>query len=310
MLDGAMSQIIDYLQQPYALYGVLGIASACLVFGVAALFEPRKAAAPSVRRANSMDWAVTRIASKLVPDDKRERNALRLWLLQAGYDAPNAVQVYYGIRVLMTLGLAGALLIVLPVFGAGQKLVLFACLIAAVAGFLLPVYWVRVRRNSRQGRFRDGLPDVLDLLLVCSEAGLGIDSALMRVGNEMTEPHPLMAKELQLVSAELRAGLVRADAMRSFADRTGIDDTISLVNLLIQSDALGTSMAQTLRAFAQDMRARRMLRAEDRGHKAGAKLTLVLVACFLPAMFAAILAPAVYSAITKIQGLSVTTSWH
>jgi tight adherence protein C len=309
MLEIMMAQASQLLQHPYLLYGVLVAGSACLVFGVGALLEPQTALAPSVRRGSTMQWAVTRFSSGLVPDDTREHNALKLTLLQAGYAAPNAVQVYYGLRVMLAIILPGAFLLILSALGFEMRTALMAVPIDAISGFLMPVFWVKSRRNKRQRQFREGLPDVLDLLLVCSEAGLGIDTALLKVSEEMADPHPLLAKELQLINSELRAGLVRAQAMRHFAERTGIDETISLVNLLVQSDALGTSMATTLRAFAQDMRAHRMLRAEDLGHRVGAKLTVVLVGCFLPAMFAAILAPAIYSAVTKLQGLSVSTPW-
>jgi tight adherence protein C len=309
MLEILTAQASQILQHPYLLYGVLVTASACLVFGVATLLEPRAAMGPSLRRGNSMQWAVTRFSRGLVPEDAREHNELKRSLVQAGYDTPNAVQVYYGIRVILAISLPSILLLAAPAFGVTGKTALIVSPFVAILGFLAPIYWVRSRRSSRQRQFREGLPDVLDLLLVCSEAGLGIDTALLKVSEEMADPHPLLAEELQLISSELRAGLVRAEAMRHFADRTGIDETISLVNLLVQSDALGTSMATTLRAFAQDMRAHRMLRAEDLGHRVGAKLTVVLVGCFLPAMFAALLAPAIYSAITKLHGLSVTSPW-
>jgi tight adherence protein C len=308
-MDPYISLLAHYVQS-YGLYALLVATSASLVFGVAAIFEPKRLAALSARRANSMEWAVTGISNKFVPEDKRERDTLGLHLLQAGYEAPNSVQVYFGIRIILAIAIPGALLFALPVLGLPLKSSIFAGLLAAIFGFLVPAYWVRARRSRRQRKFRDGLPDVLDLLLVCSEAGLGLDMALLKVGEEMAEPHPLLALELQRISTELRAGMVRAEAMRNFSRRTGIDETISLVNLLVQSDALGTSIADTLRAFAEDMRARRMLRAEEMGHKAGAKLTVILVACFLPAIFAAILAPTIFSALTKMQGLSVTTPWH
>jgi len=305
-----MAAMIEYLQGSFGLFILLGAASACLVFGLAAIFEPIRETDASLRRANAMQWAVTGVSDALVPKKEHERTALRLSLLQAGYEAPNATQVYYGVRVLCAVGFACAVMFGWPLFAGPQKLALMASLIAAIVGFLIPVYFVRARRQSRQQQFRDGLPDVLELLLVCSEAGLGIDTALLRVSEEVAQPHPLLARELRIVSAELRAGLVRADAMQGLSNRTGIDEIVSLVNLLIQSDALGTSMAATLRGFAQDMRAHRMLRAEELGHKVGVKLTMVLVACFLPAMFAAALAPAVYTAVQKFQGLSLVMPLH
>ena len=302
--------MIDFsqlMEQPYILYGAILAGSACLIFGIASFFEAR-VAAPSARRGASMQWMVTNISDKLVPKDEHERNALKTWLLQAGYPAQNAVQIYFAVRVLAAVLLPAVVLFLLPLYVAvPQQSLMFLCLMAALIGFLAPVVVVRRQRETRQRKFREGLPDVLDLLLVCSESGLGIDMAIMKVGEEMEEPHPLLAEQLQMISSELRAGLERREAMRNFGARTGIDETISLVNLLVQSDALGTSMAHTLRAFSDDMRAHRMLRAEELGHKVSAKLTIVLVACFLPAIFAAVLAPAVYTAIKGIHNLSAVS---
>ena len=305
--------MIEFLQlgdQPYLLYGVIFACSACLIFGIASLVGVRASAPPTARRAASMQWAVTNISNKLVPKDEIERNALKVWLIQAGYKAQNAVQIYYGVRVGFAVLLPAAVLFILPLYVApSQNLLLLGCMMSAMLGFLAPVYVVRLRRQTRQRKFREGLPDVLDLLLVCSESGLGLDTAIMKVGEEVAEPHPLLAEQLQMVSSELRAGLERREAMRNFGTRTGIEETTSLVNLLVQSDALGTSMAQTLRAYADDMRSKRMLRAEEEGHRVSAKLTMVLVACFLPAIFAAILAPAVYTAIQGIQKLALISPW-
>jgi tight adherence protein C len=298
-----------FAQQPYVLYTVILIALTCFVFAVATFFQPASTAA-SARRAAPMQWVVTGISSRLVPKDEREQNALRLWLLQAGYDASNAAQTYYGIRILIAIGLPAIVYVGLPLYMViPQHVLWFTCVIAGLIGFLSPVFVVRAQRSSRQRQFRNGLPDVLDLLLVCSESGLGIDMAIMKVAEEMAEPHPLLAEQLELVGKELRAGLARSVAMRSLADRTGIEETISLVNLLVQSDALGTSLADTLRAFALDMRAHRMLNAENEGHKVSAKLTIILVVCFLPSIFASLLAPALYTAVTGIQKLAVVAPW-
>jgi len=300
-----MLDFIQLTEQPYLLYGVILAGSACLIFGIASLFEARIVAPPSARRGASMQWMVTNLSDRLVPKDEGERSELKTWLLQAGYSTQNAVQIYYAVRVLIAVLLPAVVLLVVPLYVAVAPQVLtFICLMVALAGFLAPVYVASKRREIRQRKFREGLPDALDLLLVCSESGLGIDMAIMKVGEEIDEPHPLLAGQLQMISSELRAGLERREAIRNFGTRTGIDETVSLVNLLVQSDALGTSMAQTLRAFSDDMRAKRMLRAEELGHKVAAKLTMILVACFLPAMFAAVLAPAVYTAIKGITALS------
>lgn len=305
-----MNDLLLLSQQPHILYAIIFAAALCLVLGMASLLQPARTEAPSVRRARPMQWAATNLSAAFVPSQIEKRETLRLWLLQAGYGAPRAVEIYFGIRLLLSLALAAVTILLLPFYSAlPRNYVLSATLVAALVGFLLPLYIVRTQRVARQRKFQEGLPDVLDLLLVCSEAGLGIDMAILTVGEELQEPHPLLARELQEVSTALRAGRERKDAMRGFAESTGIDETVSLVNLLIQSDTLGTSMAQTLRAFSEDMRGRRMLRAEEQGHKVATKLTIVLVAFFLPAIFAALLAPAVFSAVKTMQILGRLHSW-
>jgi tight adherence protein C len=304
-----VNDLLPLAPQPYLLEGLVFAATLCLVFGMAALFQPARRATASVRRTRRMQWAAG-MSGIFAPSDPAQRELLRIWLLQAGYEAPSAVEIYCGIRLLLAVGLAAACVLLLPVYTSFVlTYTVAAALVAALLGFLAPLYVIRIRRTSRLKKFREGLPDMLDLLLVCSEAGLGIDMAILTVGEELSEPHPLLAAQLQHVSALLRAGRERKDAMRSLAERTGIDETISLVNLLIQSDRLGTSMAQTLRIFSEDMRAHRMLRAEEQGHKVSTKLTVILVACFLPAIFAALLAPAVYSAIKVMHSLAQVHSW-
>jgi tight adherence protein C len=304
-----MNELVSVVGQPYLLEVLVFAATLCLVFGMASLLQPVRRATGSVRRARPMQW-MAGFSGVFAPSDPAQRELLRIWLLQAGYEAPSAVDIYCGIRLLLAIGLAAAFVLILPAYTTFSfAYTASAALLAAPLGFLAPVYVFRVRRTTRLKKFREGLPDVLDLLLVCSEAGLGIDMALLTVGEELSEPHPLLAKQLQHVSTLLRAGCERRDAMRSLAERTGIEETISLVNLLIQSDRLGTSMAQTLRIFSDDMRAHRMLRAEEQGHKVSTKLTVILVAFFLPAIFAALLAPAVYSAVKTMQSMSQVHAW-
>lgn len=305
-----MAEIVSFQAPSYLLYGTVIAASLCLVFGVAAMFEPTRGAVISARRASPMQWVVTNFSAALVPKDEREREAVRLFLLQAGYDAPRAVEIYFAIRLIVALAAPLLLLSSLALYPwMPSRLALFVASMVAIIGFLGPIGVLRARRKGRQKKFRDGLPDMLDLLLICSEAGLGIDTAIMNVGEELREAHPLLAQQLRHVSTEFRAGLERKDAMRSFADRTGIEETVSLMNLLVQSDALGSSLAQTLRAFSDDMRAHRLLRAEEQGHKVSAKLTVVLVALFLPAIFAVVFAPAVYTALKGLHTLSGVEPW-
>src|SRR2546421_8967335 len=124
---------------------------------------------------------------------------------------------------------------------------------------MVPTLYLIRRVVTRQQLFRKAFPDALDLLLICSEAGLGLDAAIQRVGDEISKPYPILGEQFQLMAIELRAGRSRDDALRALSQRVGIDEVTTLSNLLIQSDALGTSMAQALRAQADDMRQKRML---------------------------------------------------
>jgi tight adherence protein C len=272
------------------------VAAALFVFGAASLFETRpEAKAFTVRRGGSQSGLVA-FVGRLITPDENERRRRGLWLLQAGYDSPDSVQDYRAIRILLTAALPLAVIGILPVIKPDipSRFLFVTAIAGAAAGMMAPALYVRMRRARLQREARNGLPDTLDLLLVCSEAGLGIDTAVMKVAEEMASIHPYIASCLGQISAELRAGRPRAAAFRSFADRTGIPETMALVNLLVQSDALGTSMSATLRAFSDDMRARRLLRAEELGQKVSVKLSIVLASCFLPALLTLICAPIIF----------------
>jgi len=168
------------------------------------------------------------------------------------------------------------------------------------AAAVLPGRW----RSRRAGRYRRaiarGFPDALDMMVVCVEAGLGLDAALSRVGGQIAPAHPLLAAELALVALELLAGKSREAALRACAARTGVAEIASFATLLIQSDALGSGIAQTLRVQAEEMRAARMLRAEEMAHTLPVKLTIPLVACILPAMIAVVLLPGIITIVRDV----------
>jgi tight adherence protein C len=286
------------------LYIMILLATGCGVFGTAIILAPDRRVqrlapalrmtAPSVRRGGSgFERFVARwFKSSLGPKDIEQQNILRRWLLQAGYDSPQALQTYHGSRIVLAIGLAVLAFLVLPLvprFAPG--IVLIGALSAGAIGFAVPTWWVSYKRRARQTAIQRGLPDILDLLLVCSEAGLGLDMAIAKVAEETAATQPLLSGDLALIVTELRAGSPRIDAMRAFAARTGIRETISLVNLLIQSDTLGTSMAATLRVFAADIRAHQVLRAEEKAQTITVKLSVILVACLMPALVISIAAP-------------------
>ena len=262
--------------------------------------------APEVRRdrQNSL-WnnLVTTLEKHGFPMDRERESSLRLRLYQAGFTSPSAAVVHYIVRVILGLGLPLAFLISIPQFApnmSAQKVMLYTAMVAAIAIYL-PRIWVSMRIDQRKRTYLEAFPDALDMLVVCVEAGLSLDSSFTRVGEKIARSHPLMAEEIAMVSLELRAGKTRSDALRNMSRRIGLDEVNSFVSLLIQSDELGTSVAQSLRVYAEEMRIKRMLRAEEMAHKLPVKLVVPLVTCILPAMICAVLLPAMIRIIRDVM---------
>jgi tight adherence protein C len=194
--------------------------------------------------------------------------------------------------------MAGALLlalvpIVLTIRGVVKPNVgVLVMAISALVGYLLPKMVVRMQMLGRQHRLRLSLPDALDLLVVCVEAGMGLNQAIVRVSEELRGTHPEIAEEFRLVNLEIRAGRTRPDALRSMGDRTGVDDIISLASMIIQTDKFGTSIARSLRVHSDSLRTERRQRAEEAAAKTTIKLIFPLLFCIFPSLFVIILGPA------------------
>ena len=221
-----------------------------------------------------------------------DKEALQSGLVRAGIRAPNASMLFLGAKA---VGAAAC--------GIGWVTINFALarpigstimsgLVAGLVGFYLPTIWLWARGEERKGRIQSALPDALDLLVVCVEAGLGLTAAIERVGREIAVASPALSDELLVVNQEIRTGLSRSDALRRLARRTGVEDLYALSAMLIQADKLGTSIAQSLRAHAESMRTKRRQRAEQQARKAGIKLAFPLVFLIFPALLIVILGPA------------------
>jgi tight adherence protein C len=225
-------------------------------------------------------------------DTKDEK--VRRTLAGAGYTAPFAPRVYTLVRLVAVILLPALVLLYFWGIGASPSLtkLYFTVIIAAGLGLYLPVLFVRAKADRRQQEIINGFPDALDLMLVCVEAGLGLEAAFARVGMEMTESHPRIAEQLGTVTLEMRAGRNREDALRRLADRAGADEIRAFATLLIQSTKLGSSIAQTLRIYASEMRERRRLRAEEKAHRLPVLLSIPLVVCMLPVMIGVLMLPA------------------
>jgi tight adherence protein C len=224
---------------------------------------------------------------RAAPTPHREVGKVQQRLVWAGYRGKEAIVVFAGIRIgvaLLCFAALGTPILVRPN--------VMIALAAAAVGYLLPGMQLARIAKRRQHRVRLSLPDALDLLVVSVEAGLGLDQALQRVGDELAAAHPELSDEMRLINLEMRAGKERAEALRNLAERTGVDDIASLVGTLVQTDKFGTSVAQSLRIHSEVLRTKRRQRAEEAAAKTGVKMVFPLVVCVFPAVWIVTIGPA------------------
>ncbi|KHK02258.1 type II secretion system F family protein [Desulfovibrio sp. TomC] len=226
------------------------------------------------------------------PKEAKELSKTRSSLVQAGYRQPNAVELYWGIKAgFAFVGLVLGTLAAMSGRVSGQyKMFVVVALVAA--GFYLPGFVLNSRVKARQKAIARSLPDALDMLVVCVEAGMGLDQAIYRVCQELTQKDPILSSELRLLTLELRAGKSRREALRNLSTRVGLEDLGSLVAMLIQTDMFGTSIAQTLRVYADSLRTKRFQLAEELAAKLPVKLLLPLMLFIFPTLLIVILGPA------------------
>ena len=228
--------------------------------------------------------------------------ALRQKLAAAGFTASHAPRVYTLVRLVLVIGLPILVFTLYWIAGSSPSVIklYFSLVIAAAAGLYIPNLFIRAKADRRQRDLINGFPDALDLMLVCVEAGLGLEAAFSRVGMEMTTSHPRLAEQFGAVVLELRAGRSHEDALRRLADRAGADEIRAFATLLIQSTKLGSSIAQTLRTYASEMRERRRMRAEEKAHRLPVLISIPLVACMLPTMIGVLMLPAMIRVIRAV----------
>ncbi len=238
---------------------------------------------------------ISSLGQRIRPQDEEKISGLRVSLLQAGYRSQKAVLVFFGYRVFFAV-LLPAIFFVVRVSFAGTVLpgaMTSVAALLAVAGYFLPNLWLKTKINSRQQKMLEGFPDALDLMVVCVEAGMGLDAAINRVGEEMKLRNAVISEEFRLMGLELRAGKIRREALRNLGIRTGLDEVKSLMTLLIQTDKFGTSIAQALRVHSDSMRTRRYQKAEEMAAKLPVKLVIPLILFILPSLFVVVVGPAV-----------------
>ncbi len=222
------------------------------------------------------------------------REGMRSLLRYAGYRRPNALFVFLAARLILAAGFGAGAFFAAAVFPmtALQRLLLVA--FGVLMGWMLPLLYVSRKKKARQRELQKAVPDALDLMVVCVEAGLGLNQALQRVAQEMDRVSPTMGDELMLVTLEIRAGTPRDEALRNLAGRTGLDDIQSLTSMLIQTDRFGTSIAQALRVHAESLRDKRRQLAEEAAAKTSIKMLFPLVFFVFPAIFIVLLGPSVF----------------
>ena len=258
----------------------------------AALASP-PAPSSTVKRPSRLARAVrplARLAGKL---DEKDVSQLRRSLAHAAYRGEHAVEVFFGAKVALAFLLGGGVALVAALRPAWIGPAWELAVVAAAIGFYAPNLLLRQLGARRQLAITRALPDAIDLLVTCVEAGLGVEAALQRVSRELALAAPILAQELALTTMEIQAGVQRAAAFRRLADRTGLDELRVLSATLIQTEMFGTSIAAALRVHANTMRIRRTHRAEERAGVVAVKMMLPLILCILPSLFVVLLGPAI-----------------
>jgi tight adherence protein C len=278
---------------------------------VARYFDPVKTRLDKLVVDEAREPAMLRWAKKLdhishvfIPKNSELQKSTLDRLSHAGYRARNSLVIYYFIRTLAMILLPALVLLVFPFIPSiePQKILWYAA-VAAIAGMIGPSYYLDKKIIRQQRLLRNGLPDAIDLLVVCTEAGLGLNAAILRVAKLIVEIHPVLAEELLLVSAEMRAGVDRTQAMANLAKRSGVEDIKGLVAVLAQSMRFGTSISQTLRIYAEEFRDKRMQKADEEAAKLSTKMIFPLVLFIFPSFFIVAIGPAVIKLISVFSAV-------
>lgn len=258
------------------------------------LGEPVAAPAPRPKLA-AMVEAVLKPAAKLLPASSKDSSRTRRWLIQAGFREPQYASLYFGLRTLLALLLPGLVVIL----GWGERAPVLLAL-GALLGWTLPRFLLKRRVAARALCLRLSLPDALDLMVICVEAGLGLDQALQRVAQELKTLHPELCGEFELLVLEMRAGAPRSEALRNLSQRNDVDDLRALSAVLIQTDRFGTSVSQALRVHSESLRVERRQRAEEAAAKLSIKMLPVLALFIFPAIMIVVIGPAVLALIRNL----------
>ncbi len=246
----------------------------------------------------------------LEPTGGSDMGENRLHMIQAGYHSRNAVRDYNAAKFILGLGglMAGLLYILVlpPAEGASIFATAMPVLVPTLLGYYAPIYWVNKRREERQNQITRGFPDSLDMLLICTEAGQSMDQSIVRVARELRAGYPALAEEFDTVSLEVKAGKDRLDVLKDMGVRCGNPDIRSFVTVLIQSATYGTSVADALRVYADEMRDKRVMLAEEKANVLPTKLTLGTMMFTVPPLLIILIGPSVYGVVTMLGSMHIS----
>jgi len=293
------------------------LASGTLAFAVMVAVRAREAVrrraarvnidedAPSSRR--SLRYASLSAVQKLIDyttknystADNKDTKLLRQRLIQAGiYDSKGPAYFFFA-RIAMAIGLVFAVMFALPILGfSGTTSYWLFVICGGVLGYLFPSIYVDRRISARRQEHQSGFPDFMDLLVVCADAGLSMEAALDRVGRELGDSYPSLTANIHMANLEIRAGRTMTEALEHLADRLGLEEARSFATLIQQSDELGSSISDALRVYSDDMRHKRLSRAEEKAYALPAKLSLPMMICIFPTLFVVILLPVIVRMVT------------
>ncbi|WP_417210851.1 type II secretion system F family protein [Antarctobacter sp.] len=323
MFDSINTTITELLGPAGPLIVVAGLAALLIVATIPMLLNSRpdpldKLKESGQRRMDAETRAVLREKSKndklnkyaqfLEPQDAKELSEIRTKLMQAGYRSKDAVQIYYFTQfalgiALLCAGVAYYLTLVDPETATMQTKVM-SILGPGAFGYMAPKYWVNKRVKKRQEQIQQGFPDSLDMMLVCVEAGQSMDQSIVRVAKELRTSFPDLADEYEIISYEMKAGKDRGQVLNDMSDRCGLPDISSFVTVLNQATSFGTSISDALRVYSDEMRDKRVMRAEEAANKLPTKMTLVTMMLTVPPLLIILVGPSAVG-ISEMGSLAV-----
>jgi tight adherence protein C len=240
----------------------------------------------------SLGWReLVKKLGSFVPSAPKDSTVMLKRLMRAGFRGPNALKMLYGSKVILAVVFPAVALVITTRWHADAGMKVMILVAALAAGFLAPNEYVRGAAKRRQKQIRKGLPNALDLMVVCVESGLGMDQAVVQVAKELQHAHPEISQEFGLMNLEMKAGKRREEALRNLADRAGVEELRKLVAVLLQADRFGTSISQSLRGHSEFMRVQTRQMAEEKAAKLGVKLVFPIFFCILPSLFVVTVGP-------------------